>query len=181
MSSIVIKGNTSGQIELAAPDVAGSTTLTMPTTDGTVITNNSTVGDLPKGPVMRVRRNANQAMSAATETKIQFNTEDFDTSDDWDATNYRYTPSVAGYYQFNAGGQTAASSTAGYFRLWKNGSSTKIYSSYSSTNSANPIVTMSDIVYMNGSTDYIEIYAFSSAASNITEVTYLSAHLVRAV
>jgi len=39
MSSIVIKGNTSGQIELAAPDVAGSTTLTLPTGTGTVITD----------------------------------------------------------------------------------------------------------------------------------------------
>ena len=35
MSSIVIKGNTSGQVEIAAPDVAGSTTLTLPT--GTVL------------------------------------------------------------------------------------------------------------------------------------------------
>lgn len=39
MSSIVIKGNTSGQIELAAPDVAGSTTLTLPTGSGNVITD----------------------------------------------------------------------------------------------------------------------------------------------
>lgn len=41
MSSIVIKGNTSGQIELAAPDVAGSTTLTLPTGTGTVITTDN--------------------------------------------------------------------------------------------------------------------------------------------
>ena len=40
MSSIVIKGNTSGQIELAAPDVAGSTTLTLPTGTGTVLLSN---------------------------------------------------------------------------------------------------------------------------------------------
>ena len=39
MSSIVIKGNTSGQVEIAAPDVAGSTTLTLPTGNGTVITD----------------------------------------------------------------------------------------------------------------------------------------------
>ena len=39
MSSIVIKGNTSGQVEIAAPDIAGSTTLTLPTGNGTVITD----------------------------------------------------------------------------------------------------------------------------------------------
>ena len=41
MSSIVIKGNTSGQVEIASPDVAGSTTLTLPTGNGTVITTNN--------------------------------------------------------------------------------------------------------------------------------------------
>jgi len=37
MSSIVIKGNTSGQVEIAAPDVAGSTTLTLPASTGTIV------------------------------------------------------------------------------------------------------------------------------------------------
>ena len=37
MSSIVIKGDTSGQIEIAAPAVAGSTTLTLPTGSGNII------------------------------------------------------------------------------------------------------------------------------------------------
>ena len=38
MSSIVIKGNTSGQVEIAAPDIAGSTTLTLPTGSGNILT-----------------------------------------------------------------------------------------------------------------------------------------------
>ena len=41
MSSIVIKGDTSGQIEIAAPAVAGSTTLTLPTGSGDFITADS--------------------------------------------------------------------------------------------------------------------------------------------
>ena len=36
MSSVVIAGNTSGTITLDAPDVAGSTTLNLPATSGTV-------------------------------------------------------------------------------------------------------------------------------------------------
>ena len=39
MSSIVIKGDTSGQIEIAAPAVAGSTTLTLPTGSGNILTD----------------------------------------------------------------------------------------------------------------------------------------------
>ena len=36
MSSVVIKGNTSGQITVSAPDVAGTNTLTLPASTGTV-------------------------------------------------------------------------------------------------------------------------------------------------
>jgi len=43
MSSIVIKGNTSGQIEIAAPAVAGTNTLTLPATTGTILDTNSSL------------------------------------------------------------------------------------------------------------------------------------------
>ncbi len=39
MSSVVISGDTSGAITLQAPAVAGSTTLTLPTSSGTVVTS----------------------------------------------------------------------------------------------------------------------------------------------
>jgi hypothetical protein len=39
MSSVVIAGNTSGTITLDAPNVAGSTVLTLPTVNGTFITS----------------------------------------------------------------------------------------------------------------------------------------------
>jgi len=39
MSSLVINGDTSGSITLAAPAVSGSNTLTLPTLTGTVLTN----------------------------------------------------------------------------------------------------------------------------------------------
>ena len=43
MSSVVISGDTSGAITLAAPAVSGTTTLTLPATTGTVL-NDATVG-----------------------------------------------------------------------------------------------------------------------------------------
>lgn len=51
MSSIVIKGNTSGQIELAAPDVAGSTTLTLPTGSGSIIKDDGSGNLSPTGGI----------------------------------------------------------------------------------------------------------------------------------
>ena len=56
MSSVTISGDTSGSIILQAPSVAGSTTLTLPTTSGTVLTNASSVASsqLPVGSVVQV-------------------------------------------------------------------------------------------------------------------------------
>lgn len=39
MSSIIVAGNTSGSVTLSAPDVAGTTVLTLPATSGTVLTS----------------------------------------------------------------------------------------------------------------------------------------------
>ena len=50
MSSITISGDTSGSIILQAPSVAGSTTLTLPTTTGTLVTSNA----MPTGSVLQV-------------------------------------------------------------------------------------------------------------------------------
>jgi hypothetical protein len=44
MSSVVIAGNTSGSVTLDAPAVAGTTVLTLPTTNGTLVTTGTTTG-----------------------------------------------------------------------------------------------------------------------------------------
>ena len=44
MASVVISGDTSGSVTLSAPAVAGTTTLTLPSTSGTVLTTASTTG-----------------------------------------------------------------------------------------------------------------------------------------
>ena len=50
MSSIVVAGDTSGSVTLQAPAVAGSTTLTLPTSSGTVLTTAS--GQVLTAPVL---------------------------------------------------------------------------------------------------------------------------------
>jgi hypothetical protein len=44
MSSVVISGDTSGSVTLQAPAVAGTTVLTLPTTNGTLVTTGTTTG-----------------------------------------------------------------------------------------------------------------------------------------
>jgi hypothetical protein len=48
MSSVVITGDTSGSVTLSAPAVAGTTTLTLPTANGTIITTGSSGQVIPK-------------------------------------------------------------------------------------------------------------------------------------
>jgi hypothetical protein len=52
------------------------------------------------GPAFRAYNNANQNITASTFTKVLLQVEDFDTASCFDnTTNYRFTPTVAGYYQ----------------------------------------------------------------------------------
>ena len=55
------------------------------------------------GPAFYAYRTATQTgIASATFTKIQLNVELFDTNSNYDnVTNYRFTPTVAGYYQVN--------------------------------------------------------------------------------
>jgi len=68
MSSISIAGDTSGSVIIAAPSVAGSATLTLPTPTGTIITTGSTgqvinKASLPTGSVLQV-------VQATTSTQV---------------------------------------------------------------------------------------------------------------
>lgn len=56
MSSVIITGDTSGAITLAAPAVSGTTTLTLPATTGTVALTGAAVtySQLPTGSVLQV-------------------------------------------------------------------------------------------------------------------------------
>lgn len=157
MSSVVIYGDTSGAITLAANAVAGTNTITLAPQTGTLNV---------AGPAFRAGLTTNQSISPNTQTKIQFNSETFDTNNNYDnTTNYRFTPTVAGYYQINAMAQLIATSSTVFFAtIYKNGSGYQrlgaMFGSateYGSSGSA--------IVYCNGTTDYVEVYAYISGTS----------------
>ena len=48
MANVVLSGNTSGAITIAAPDVSGTNTLTLPASTGTMITSATAAADVPK-------------------------------------------------------------------------------------------------------------------------------------
>ena len=110
-------------------------------------------------PAFRAALSADQSITTATATKIQFNTEIFDTNSDYDnSTNYRFTPTVAGYYQVSATMRAEGSSLSLIaLYIYKNGSNDLLLELDTKSTSTTHLAG-STLIYMNGSTDYIEIY-----------------------
>ena len=136
------------------------------------------------GPAFYAYRTAAQTgISNTTFTKIQFNTKLFDTNTNYDAvTNYRFTPTVAGYYQLNASVSFEGSSSMARFLIgvYKNGTETSRGTDVISTGNESSVAT---ILYFNGSTDYAEIYGYVSGSGIQTSANsytiYFNGCLVR--
>ena len=132
-------------------------------------------------PAFHAYNSGTQAISAGTLTKIIVNTEDFDTNNCYDTSNYRFTPNVAGYYQINASVYYQGSNN-GFIILSKNGTRSWRLDAMQSGYGAN---SGSALLYLNGSTDYVELYAYDGGGATIgagdSSLLYFDGHLVRAV
>ena len=119
------------------------------------------------GPAFSVFRNTtSQSFTTGVDTKVQFNGETFDTDNCFDSTtNYRFTPTTAGYYQIN-GSIYFDNASADYTSIFlrKNGSNYKMFSS-GTIGASGAAAGGNDVVYMNGSSDYLELWVYSDATS----------------
>lgn len=156
--SLVLQSSGGGSVSIVEPATASNFTQTLPASTGTVMVS----GNMPS---FSVSCSTNQSIANATATKIQLNTEAFDTNSNFDSTtNYRFTPTVAGYYQINASvynGNNGGTGTQ-LIAIYKNGSPYK-YTFGPYTNGGS--MGIFDIVSLNGSTDYIEIYYIQSSGA----------------
>ena len=116
MSSLIIKGDTSGAITLSAPNAAGDSTYTLPAVNGSVMVS----GNMP---AFSVYNNTGQSVSTSTTTKLTFNTEEWDTNNNFASSTF--TPTVAGYYTFASNIGFQASNSYGVLVLYKNGSASR--------------------------------------------------------
>jgi len=138
------------------------------------------------GPAFSAARTTSQSVSATTYTKIQFATEEFDTNNNYDnSTNYRFTPTVAGYYQVNCLIYSTTGSAANFYGyIYKNGSAFKASQTMPTGGGGTSAgMLTSALIYMNGSTDYIEGYLYVSVAATLlgdAAYNYFQASLVRA-
>lgn len=126
-------------------------------------------GQAATGPAFSAYASAAQTLSNSTLTKVQFNQEEFDTGNCFDkTTNFRFTPNVAGYYLFDWA-VNLKNNAAGtlYSSLYKNGSTFKRGVTFGTAAASGYGTSGTALVYMNGSTDYVEVYVAQSSGGNI--------------
>jgi hypothetical protein len=130
-----------------------------------------------------------QVISNGTFTKLQIDAEDFDTNSNYDIANYRFTPTVAGYYLFTGRVEvtTNPSATDQLLAVYKNGSN-HAYIGERTGNATTRGISGTVLIYANGTTDYFELYYYQATGGNLTidigttpRRCQFSAFLVRAV
>ena len=170
MADIVLTGDTSGAITVAAPAVAGTNTITLPAETGTIVTSTSAVHT--NTPAFSVKLSANQNISETTLTKVEYDTTEFDTDSAFDTSNYKFTvPSGKdGLYLFNATARLDSGANAnlvlGYLWLYKNGAAYKRSYDYFNTSNIRSYSAMVTATLDLAVGDYIEMYGYINAVDN---------------
>jgi len=133
-------------------------------------------GAVPKFnyPAFEAHLSATQNVSDAVFTKVQANTEVFDTDSCYDnSTNYRFTPTVAGKYFVYGRVMTRAGAVAlasGIAEIRKNGSDyLRQQIDLSSNRIDNNCIHVSVVVDMNGSSDYVELWGRTDTTGATSE------------
>tara|TARA_Y100001973_G_C5090640_1_gene277326 strand:- start:238 stop:723 length:486 start_codon:yes stop_codon:yes gene_type:complete len=121
-------------------------------------------------PAFLAKMSDNQDVTDETTTKVEFDTEVYDTDGKYDhATNYRFTPTVAGTYflyaQVNALSNANAQLADLKVLLRKNGSELYGTRHNPSTNYANRMSLNIQVTDVANTTDYYEIFAFLNDTS----------------
>jgi hypothetical protein len=177
--SLVFQSSGGGQITIQEPATASNFTQNLPAADGTI----ALISQLPStGPAFSAFQTSAQTLTNGVTAKVTFETEVFDTNSNYASS--RFTPTVAGYYLLIANVSLANASSSAFCQLsfYKNGGALNFGSgSVGQTGALFPQSAGSSLTYFNGSTDYIEVFAYTSGGSTATSAaTFFSGVLVRA-
>lgn len=125
------------------------------------------------GPAFSAYATSNQSFTRDVNTKVTFDVEEFDTNNNFSSS--RFQPTVAGYYQINLIVRAASVGGTNMSALiYKSGSLIQYCGSNCDSNGYGSAM-LSQVVYLNGTTDYIEGWGtingssganFNSASNN---------------
>lgn len=203
MGDLVLKGSTSGQITVTPTAVAGTNTLTLPAKTGNIITSadSGTVTQTMlgtnvagNGPAFGAYQSSVQNLTSSTFIVTQYQTKEYDTLTAFNNTGstvtlnglsvpaYAFMPNIAGYYQISGAVyvNVAVSGTAAIIgSIGKNGSEFKRGTALNYAGNG----TCSALVYLNGTTDYVQFYVYQTygtpQTTNGQSLTWFSGALVR--
>ena len=124
-------------------------------------------------PTFSAYGNAAQTLTAGVYTKAILNAKDYDTASCFDSTtNYRFTPTVAGYYQLNlklsVASTTSITTYIADFR--KNGSGATNGRAIQQNGSFGTVALFNanNIMYFDGVGDYCEIWVYLDGVGTLT-------------
>lgn len=147
--------------------------------DGVVVQADLAPNVVGNGPAFAAYQTVAQSLTS-TMAKINLQTEEFDTAPCFDTSTSRFTPNVAGYYQLNGAVSVSLSATQVTTSIFKNGVEVK-RGHNTVTNSGTGSV--SALVYLNGTTDYVELWGSFLTTQNTSAsavLTWFNGCLVRA-
>jgi energy-coupling factor transporter ATP-binding protein EcfA2 len=119
-------------------------------------------------PCFSAYLSADQTITTSTETKIQFNTEEFDQTNAYDnSTNYRFTPAVAGKYIITMDVilSPGTGTTQAIVYLYKNGSRFCRLFGTTSSPAGQTLSPSGAVIVDSNTTDFFEIYVVYAGAS----------------
>lgn len=118
------------------------------------------------GPAFRAYQNASISIANATHTVLPLNEEQYDTNGNYDPATYKFTPTTPGYYQVNAVANYFPNGGGNCFiSVFKNGVE---YARGPYSSEISPGLGVSDIIPLNGSTDYLDLRLFQASGINQT-------------
>ena len=190
-TNIAITNNTSSSATWY-PTIVSATTGNLPlTTSSTKFSfipstgELTAVGGLGGTPTFSYYNNSTQTVATATYTKILFATSEWDTTSGMYASS-KFTPTVAGYYlitgAFGIYNMGATGFAISY--MYKNGSPYRVGNSSYASATQEPQLIFSNVVYLNGSTDYIEMYCYQNTGTTASidtgkSITFFQGSLIR--
>ena len=148
-----------------------TTTLNATTSNGLVVTPDNSGNIVLQyngvaAPAFSAYQSTTQSVATGTFTKVQLQTEEFDTANYFDSTtNYRFTPLVGGYYQVSGNMGWSFTSGQSVVSIYKNGSRFKD-GSFNTGGTDGTQSVVSALIYLNGSTDYIEMYCYQNTGTS---------------